>query len=532
MMRNLQQPGRSPVYAPRAMASTSHPLATSAALDILRQGGNAVDAAIAAVATHCVVEPAMTSVGGDCFCLYAPAHSSTPIALNGSGRAPLGLSDSWLLEHGIEQIEQQTPHSVTVPTAVDAWLRLNTDHGKLPIDKILENAIYYAETGYPVAQRVAFDFADMGPLLSGDEDAAKTFLRDGKPLAQGMAHSQPQLARTLREIAAKGRDGFYKGWVADDILTKLNRLGGLHSQEDFDRAIADYIEPIKTDFRGYDIWECPPNGQGVIALLLMNMASHFDCSADSPITAERLHMEIEAGKLAYRDRGAVLADPSFIDVPVAQMLSKEYAKMLFDKIDTDKANNQLPPSSLPAHRHTVYVSVVDEDRNACSLINTVYNTFGSGIVAPESGVLLQNRGMGFVVQPGHPNSVEPGKRPLHTIIPGIVSKHGKTAMSFGVMGGEYQAFGHMQFLTAMFDYGLDIQQAQDRPRFFPNPFKDEVELETTIPNSIFDALKAKGHNVVYAKKPIGGSQAIWIDPDTDMLIGGSDPRKDGMAAGY
>lgn len=531
-MRDLQLPGRSPVHAPRAMASTSHPLATSAALDILRRGGNAVDAAIAAVAVHCVVEPAMTSVGGDCFCLYAPKDSTTPIALNGSGRAPLGLSDDWLLSQGIKTIDQQSPHSVTVPTAVDAWLRLNSDHGRMGIDDILENAIYYAEKGYPVAQRVSFDFSDMAPLLSGDEDAARTFLRHGKPLAQGMMHSQPQLARTLREIAAKGRDGFYKGWVAEDILAKLKALGGQHTQEDFDTAIADYVEPIKASFRGYDVWECPPNGQGVIALLLLNMAQHFDTSDDSPITAERIHVEIEAGKLAYRDRGAVLADPRFIDVPVSQMLAPDYAKSLYGQIDMDKANNSLPPSSLPAHRHTVYVSVVDEDRNACSLINTVYNTFGSGIVAPDSGVLLQNRGMGFVVEPGHPNSVEPAKRPLHTIIPGIVAKEGKTAMSFGVMGGEYQAFGHMQFLTGMFDYGLDIQQAQDRPRFFPDPFKDQVELETTIPQSIFDALKAKGHNVTYAKKPIGGSQAIWIDPETDMLIGGSDPRKDGMAAGF
>ena len=531
-MRDLQLPGRSPVHAPRAMASTSHPLATSAALDILRRGGNAVDAAIAAVAVHCVVEPGMTSIGGDCFCLYAPHGSTTPIALNGSGRAPQALSDEWLISRGITKIEQQSPHAVTVPTAIDAWLRLNQDHGRKSMAEILENAIYYAENAYPVAQRVGFDWSDMAPLLSGDPDTAATFLDAGKPFTQGQPHRQPKLAETLRLIAQKGRDGFYTGAVADDILAKLQSLGGLHTQDDFDAATADYVTPIKTSFRGYDIWECPPNGQGVIALLLLNMASHLDISAENPITAQRIHAEIEAGKLAYRDRGAVLADPEFADVPVAQMLSDEYAAMLVSQINPQQANNDLPPSPLPQHKHTVYVSVVDEDRNACSLINTVYNTFGSGILAPQSGVLLQNRGMGFVVNPGHPNSIQGGKRPLHTIIPATASVNGRNCMSFGVMGGEYQAFGHMQFLTAMFDYGMDIQQAQDRPRFFPDPFSDTVELETTIDREIFEELQEKGHNVRYAQKPIGGSQAIWIDPETNMLIGGSDPRKDGMAAGY
>ena len=531
-MRNLQHPGRSPVFAPRAMASTSHPLATSAALDILRRGGNAVDAAIAAVAVHCVVEPGMTSVGGDCFCLYSPAGSTEPIALNGSGRAPQALSDEWLLSQGISKIQQQSPHAVTVPTAIDAWLRLNQDHGRTSIGTILENAIYYAENGYPVGQRVGFDWSDMTPLLAGDPDTAEIFLNGGKPFTQGQHHAQPKLAQTLRKIAEEGREGFYAGAVADDIINKLRALGGLHTQDDFDNAIANYVTPIKTNYRGYDIWECPPNGQGVIALLLLNMASQLDSSGTSPIHTDRIHHEIEAGKLAYRDRGAVLADPDFVPVPVTEMLSDDYAAQLVSQINPDHANNALPPSALPQHKHTVYVTVVDEDRNACSLINTVYNTFGSGIVAPESGVLLQNRGMGFVVDPGHPNSIQGGKRPLHTIIPAVASKDDKTVMSFGVMGGEYQAFGHMQFLSAMMDYDMDIQQAQDRPRFFPDPFSDKVELETTIDQSIFDALQEKGHQVRYADKPIGGSQAIWIDPETDMLVGGSDPRKDGMAAGY
>ena len=531
-MRDLQLPGRSPTYAPHAMASTSHPLATSAALDMLRSGGNAVDAALAAVAVQCVVEPAMTSIGGDCFCMYAPHDGSAPIALNGSGRAPMGLSDEWLLEQGISKIEQQSAHAVTIPTAVDAWLTLSRDHGRMPMDKVLSYAIDYARNGYPIAQRVGFDFAANAEILSGDADTKAAFMRDGKPLQTGMTASLPQLARTLEEIASKGRDGFYKGWVADDILAKLQKRGGVQTQDDLDAAIADYVTPISSRFRDVDVWQCPPNGQGVIALLLLNMASEIDTFGDSPISLARIHHELEACRLAYRDRSAVLADPEFSDVPVSQMLDPDYARKLVSSIQPDRAMSSLPPSELPQHKHTVYITVVDEDRNACSLINTVYNSFGSGLTAPQSGVLLQNRGMGFVVQPGHPNSVRPGKRPLHTIIPAIVKQNGKTLMSYGVMGGEYQAFGHMQFLTAMMDYGMDIQEAQDRPRFFADPFSDVVELETTIDPSIFEGLTAMGHHVRYAKTPIGGSQAIWISPDNNMLIGGSDPRKDGMAAGY
>lgn len=531
-MRDFQQPGRSPVFASNAMVSTSHPLSSAAALDVLRKGGNAVDAALAAVSVQCVVEPASTSVGGDCFCLYAPVDSQYPVAMNGSGRAPKRLSLDWMIANGYDSIPQQSPHSVTVPTAVDAWVTLNKDYGTKPLGDLLQYAIEYARDGYPVGQRVAFDFANTSDLIKQDKDLSKLFLFNGKTLPNGFYHKQPNLAKTLTEIGKNGRDGFFSGWVADDIIKKLNSLGGFHQKDDFDDAIANYVKPISSEFRGYKIWQCPPNGQGVIALLLLNMASEMNCFGDDPINLERMHYEIEAGKLAYRDRSAVLADPKFHSVPVDQLLSKKYAKELLSQIRADKAISSLPTSTLPKHSNTVYITVIDQNRNACSLINTVYNSFGSGLLAPKSGVLLHNRGMGFVLEEGHPNCLEPGKRPLHTIIPGLVTKDDKLVMSYGVMGGEYQAFGHMQFLSRFFDYGLDIQSAQDKPRFFPDPFSENIDMETTIPRSIQNDLVKMGHQVRKASIPIGGSQAIHLDQISNVLTAGSDPRKDGLAVGF
>ena len=531
-MRNFQYPGRSPVMTPNAMASTSHPLSTATALDILQKGGNALDAATAAVAVQCVVEPQSTSIGGDCFCLYAPADSNDVIAINGSGRAPARLDASMLRKQGLTSIPQQSAHSVTVPTAVDTWVTLNRDHGSMGLVDILAPAIGYARDGYAITPRVAFDFSGCFDLLQGDADASAVFLPEGRSLVAGDAHRQPALARTLTEIAENGRDGFYKGWVAEDMLAKLNNLGGHHTQADLDNAVANYVTPIKTNYHGYDIWECPPNGQGMIALLLLNMAEGMDRFGDHPINLQRIHHEIEAGRLAYRDRSLFLGDPDFIDVPVDTLIGKDYARQLARIIDPQAAMHPLPDCPLPRHKSTVYISVVDKDRNACSFINTVYHSFGAGLVAPQSGVLFQCRGMGFTLEEGHPNCLAPNKRPLHTIIPGMVKKSDRTVMPFGVMGGEYQAFGHMQFLSRLLDYGMDIQEAQDCPRFFPDPFSTEVEIEAPISDELFEGLRKMGHHVVRAAKPVGGSQGIWIDPNSNLLIGGSDPRKDGMAAGY
>lgn len=530
-MRHLEYPGRSPVAAPNGMASTSHPLSTQVAVRILQDGGNALDAAIAACAVQCVVEPESTGIGGDCFCLYAPAGGADGIvAFNGSGRAPAGLSSESLLAEGITRIERHSPHAVTVPGAVDAWVQLNRDHGRMPLDQLLAPAIAYARDGYPITQRVARDFA--GQVDSLDADARTVFTRDGGPIPLGARHAQPALATTLEKIGREGRSGFYEGKVADEIITKLRGIGGRHTEEDFAAAVGDYVDPINAEFRDHLVWQCPPNGQGVIALMLLNMMRGIDRFGDHPLTVERMHHEIEAGRLAYRDRGLVLADPAQAEVPVTAMLDGTYTDQLRAGIRPDRRLDPLPPSGLPRHSSTVYITVVDRDRNACSFINSLYDNFGSGIMAPESGVLLHNRGQGFVVDPAHPNGVAPGKRPLHTLIPGLVTRNGKVALSYGVMGGEYQAFGHMQFLTRHFDFGMDVQMAQDTARFFPNPFVDVVDVEAPVTEATREALRALGHDIRPAGKPIGGSQAIAIDWDTGLLTAGSDPRKDGCAMGY
>ena len=531
-MRDLERPGRSPVHAPEGMASTSHPLSTQTAVDVLRGGGNALDAAVAACAVQCVVEPESTGIGGDCFCIYAPEGSDDLVAFNGSGRAPAAATANWYAENGIKSIERQSPHSVTVPGAIDAWETLVRDHGTRPLSELLQPAIRYARDGYPVSSRVSVDFASQASLLKNDEGAQRVFMPGGKTPGVGEMHRQPELAATMQKIAEGGRDAFYTGDVAEDIVSYLQGKGGLHTMEDFANMRGEYVTPITSNFRGYDVYQCPPNGQGVIALMLLNIMSEVETYGDQPITLERVHAEIEAGRLAYRDRNLYLADPNQAEVPVDWLLSPEHAAQVRAAIDPVKALSPLPEFTGPKHESTVYISVVDKDRNCCSFINTLFSNFGSVQMAPKSGVMLQNRGQGFVLDPNHPNCIAPGKRPLHTIIPGMVVKDGKAVMPYGVMGGEYQSFGHMQFLTGMFDYGLDIQEAQDRPRFFPDPFSGEVEVEGTIPEDIQAGLREKGHKLVRPAKPIGGSQAIWVDYEQNVLTAGSDPRKDGCAIGY
>ena len=529
-MRDLQYPGRAPVASTNGMASTSHPLSTQAAMRILQDGGNALDAALAACAVQAVVEPASTGVGGDCFCLYAPGGGDDIVAFNGSGRAPAAIDSKWLLERGVKHIERNSPHAVTIPGAVDAWVQLSRDHGRMPLGEVLAPAIAHAIDGYPITQRVAYDFtAAVGHL----EGAARAmFTHNGKPLPQGIRHRQPELAATLERIGREGRAAFYEGKIAAEIIDTLRERGGLQNQDDFDAARGEYVTPISAAFRGHRVWQCPPNGQGVIALLLLGIMEGIDTFGDDPVTAKRIHCEIEAGRLAYRDRAAVLADPAQVMVPVERMLSADYAAELRGQISPTSRIADIPPSQLPPHGGTVYITVVDRDRNACSLINTLYAGFGSGIMAPNCGVMLHNRGQGFVVDPDHPNGIAGSKRPLHTIIPGMITKNGKVCMSYGVMGGEYQAFGHMQFLSRFFDYGMDIQMAQDAPRFFPDPFEDFVEVEAPIASDVREALAGLGHDIRAAARPIGGSQAISIDWENDILTGGSDPRKDGFAAGY
>ncbi|MDH3701484.1 MAG: gamma-glutamyltransferase [Alphaproteobacteria bacterium] len=531
-MRNLELPGRSPVRALNGMAATSHPLSTMTAIKVLQEGGNAMDAAVAACAVQCVVEPQSTGIGGDCFMLFAPGGEDKILAFNGSGRAPAGADPDWYVKQGITKIDQHTPHAVTVPGAIDAWSRLIADHGTKDLGELLQPAIRFARDGYPVTSRVSVDWASNIETLSHDPSSRSVFLFDGKTLPEGKVHRQTKLAATLQRIAEQGRDGFYTGPVADDLVSRLQEVGGHHTLADFAAAQGEYVTPVRTEYRGNTVYECPPNGQGIVALEILNILSGYDMASMDPLSAERLHLEIEAARLAYGDRDTVVADPDRAQVPIDWMLSDDHATELRDAIIADRAMQDIPPSVLPAHHDTVYLCVVDKDRNAVSFINSLFSAFGSGIMGPESGVMLQNRGCGFVVEPGHPNCIGPNKRPLHTIIPGMVARDGRAVMPFGVMGGQYQAIGHAHVLSNIFDYDMDVQEAIDFPRFLSTPSSRGVDVECGVPASVADRLRDFGHDVEAPAKPIGGGQAIQIDWAEGTLAGGSDPRKDGCALGY
>ena len=538
-LRNLELPGRSAVHAPNAMASTSQPLSTTAALDILKRGGNAMDAAIAACAVQCVVEPQSTSLGGDCFCLYSPASSGDVVAFNGSVRTPAGLSLDYLLQKGL-QLERTSPHAVIVPGAVDAWCQLHAQHGRLPFADLVQPAIGYALNGFPVAPRVIFDTLKQQELFDVSPSLSRIFQPKGVPMQAGDLLVQKALGKTLQKIADHGRDGFYSGEVAADMVDTLRALGGVHTLEDFANAKGEFVTPISSEYADHMVYECPPNGQGMIALLLLNIMKEMPV-VDDPLSVDRIHLEIEACRLAYQARTQYLADPAQAQVPVEEILSQSYARKLAAQIDMKKAQEvfDVTCSEGAAHEDTVYITVVDEERNACSFINTLFFSYGGGITAEKSGVVLTNRGEGFVLDPSSPNCIAPNKRPLHTIIPAMLKHKGRTVMPFGVMGGEYQAMGHMQFLTRLLDYDQDVQQAQDMPRFMVSPFEQDVEIESTVDSAKVEALAKRGHRIAAADSPIGGSQAIHInylddgdEPGRSLLVGGSDPRKDGHAAGY
>lgn len=530
-MRNLHAPGRSPAMATNGMAATSHALASQVAIDILKAGGNAMDAAIAACAVQCVVEPGSTGIGGDCFALYGKEGKPDVVAYNGSGRAPGAATLEKLQSLGVSELERTSPHSVIIPGAVDAWCRLNTDHGRMSMAEILQPAIDYARGGYPITQRVHFDWAGQEEHLRSDENLARIFLPGGKLPAMGSIHKNEGLADALEMIGREGRDVFYKGELAQEMVDTLQAKGGLHTMDDFARAKGTYETTITTDYRGQTIHECPPQGQGMIALLMLNVMAKMP--ADEPLlSVERIHRELELCRRGYAARGHYLADPAQVDVAVDELLSSDFAEQIRQSIDMERHTPSGESVKLTPHKDTVYISVVDKDRNCCSFINTVFHGWGSGITTPKHNIVLTNRGQGFVLEGGHPNCIAPHKRPLHTIIPAMVEKDGKITMSFGVMGGEYQAMGHLQFLTRVFDYGMDVQEAQDAPRWMVDPFTGEVEIENTVDAEVVEKLRAMGHNIEVAKGPVGGSQAIAIDWETGVLTGGSDPRKDGCALGY
>jgi gamma-glutamyltranspeptidase/glutathione hydrolase len=526
MSRDFQLPGRSPVIACDGMAATSHPLATLAAVDALRAGGSAADAAVEAVATLCVVEPHMTGIGGDCYCLVS--QPGKPVwGYNGSGRAGAKASYDALRAQGMAEIGNSI-HAVTVPGALDGWEAILKAHGRFGLDRALQPAIKYAEGGFPVAPRVAWDWQRHVGKLKADAGAAKHYLFNGTAPKEGDVIRFPALAKTLKTIAAKGARAFYEGKIADDMAATVAAHGSFLTAEDFARHRGDAVTPISANYRGLDLVEIPPNGQGLTALVMLNILENFDVAALDPLGPERFHLVLEAARLGFAVRDSHVADAAYMRVTVADLLDKSFAKKLAAKIDL-KRRVKLPSAPTPGS-DTVYLTVVDSDRMAVSFINTLFSSFGAGICTEKTGIMLTNRGACFTLEPDHPNVFGPNKRPLHTIIPALAMKNGRCDMSFGVMGAHYQPMGHVQIVLNMLDYGMDVQQAIDAPRFFFEGEQTVVERGT--PAATIDGLKARGHDVVFAPTPWGGGQTIKIDWERGVLIAGSEPRKDGCALGY
>lgn len=525
--RDFFKPGRSVAVSDRGMAATSHPQATLAAVDILRAGGSAVDAAIAAVALQCVIDPLMTGIGGDCFALYCPA-GGTPVALNGSGRSPAKATLAYYLDNGFTSIPDDSAHAVTIPGAVDAWSKLIGSYGRFELGRVLAPAIAAAEDGYCVTPRVEFDWDRHSDRVARFPASAAYFLPGGRAPRTGERMTNPALAATLKAIAAKGRDAFYHGAVAEEITGLLNSLGGLHEESDFAAYSAFETKPISGRYRGRDLLECPPNGQGLAALLITRILDGFDLRDPSLTEADRIHLLAEATKVGYARRDQLIADPDHIAFDIDELLSDRSIEAIRRQISLERALDPVTWEG-PTHRDTVFVSVVDRDGNAISLINSVFFQFGSGIYAPKSGVLLQNRGAGFVVKEGHPNAIGPSKLPFHTIIPAMLMENGRPSMSFGVMGGQYQAVGHAHLLSQVLDRDLDPQQGSDQPRSFC--FGGKLQLEPTISEEVRQDLERRGHVTEWADEPLGGCQAIMIDYERGVLLGASDHRKDGMALG-
>ncbi len=528
-MRNLHIPSRSPMYAKNAMVATSHPDATKKALEIIEKGGNAFDAAICAASILSVVEAHSTGIGGDCFCLFYSARNKKVFAINGSGRTPSMIDYDKVKLTDQNTVDPYCASAITIPGSVAAWAKLSEDFGNLPFNELLESSINYAENGYIVADVIGDMWKREEKKLLVDEDCKKVFLKDGKAYKVGDIHYQPNLANTLKKIARNGRNGFYTGDVAEDIINKIRKLGGTHSLKDFENLEVDYVAPVHTSYRGYELFECPPNGQGIVALLMMNILENFNLNNFPPNAFQRIHLEAEASKIAFHHRNKYLGDPAFVNIPVEEILSKDYAKKLSNMIKSNSVLRDLNIIDIPNHKDTVYISVVDKERNFVSFINSIFHPFGSGIVAPKSGVLLHNRGASFNLYNHHPNYLEPSKRPMHTIIPGLLMKSGLPVMPFGVMGAHYQPVGQAHFLTNVLDYNMDVQEALDNPRGFN--YDGKLTLEKGYNKKIYDSLCDLGHNVEYTDLPHGGGQAIILK-ENDILVGGSDSRKDGIALGY
>ncbi|HMA74302.1 MAG TPA: gamma-glutamyltransferase family protein [Xanthobacteraceae bacterium] len=525
-MRDFHSPGRSAVFACDAMAATSHPLASQVAIDALKAGGTAADAAVAAAATLAVVEPHMTGIGGDCFSLVA--KPGVPIwGYNGSGRAAAAARADILWEQGVRAISDRSPHRVTVPGAIEAWSAMLETHGRFGLDRALRPAIHYAEYGFPVAPRVAYDWTFSRAALRGDPGASRHFLIDGRAPTVGEVMRFPALAATLKAIATRGPKAFYEEAGAEIVATLAPR-GSWLTREDFASHRGEEVTPVVSSYRGLDLVELPPNGQGLVALVLLNVLENFDLPSLDPNGPERLHLALEAARLAYAVRDTHVADPKSMRVSVPSLLDKGFTREIADRIDRRRRSNFSKAPTLGSD--TVYLTVVDRDRMVVSFINSLFSEFGARIATEKTGIMLHNRGACFVVDPEHPNAIGPAKRPMHTIIPALGVRDGRCELAFGVMGAHYQPMGHAHLVTNLVDYRMDLQAAIDSPRVF---YEDETTIvERGISAATIEGLTQRGHRVTVRERPWGGAQAIAIDWQRGVLIGASDGRKDGCAIGY
>lgn len=533
---------RSPVLAEHGMVCTSHPLASQIGLDILKQGGNAIDAAIAANAALGLMEPTGCGVGGDLFAIVWDAKTQKLYGLNGSGRSPKSMTLDTLKAMGLEKIPAYGPLPVSVPGAVDGWTSLHDKFGSMPLKKILAPAIEYAEEGFPVTELIGYYLGSIDRFSRmGYPNIKETYYdpNGGERPKNGDRYRNPALADTYRAIAKKGREGFYEGEVAQIITTFIKEQGGFLSLEDLSAHHSQWVEPVSVNYRGYDVWELPPNGQGIAALQLLNILENKDFSEVRWGSEEHLHLFTEAKKRVFEDRAKYYADMDMAEVPVEALLSKEYAAENFNELKPYASTYDAGEISAG---ETIYLTVADKDGNMISLIQSNYRGMGSGMVPPGLGFMLQDRGELFSLEEGFNNTYEPGKRPFHTIIPAFITKDGAPLMSFGVMGGDFQPQGHAQIVMNMVDYGMNVQEAGDAPRWDhsggsspvtgPSTDKGEIHVESGIPYETVRGLMGRGHKVGFARGIYGGYQAIYRDPETGFYHGASESRKDGQAVGY
>src|SRR5215211_3593314 len=522
--------GRSTVYGTKGAVACEHPSAALAGIRVLDAGGTAADACVAMAACMAVLAPMATGMGGDAFLLFYEAETGSVFGANGSGRAPKAATIEKLRERGVTEMPERGGLTITVPGAVRLWENAANSFGNLPLARLLEPAWELAENGYPVSEVFARYWEAGEDLLLGNEAASRALLLDGRAPKPGEVFLQPDLAATLSAVAEGGADAFYNGEIARSMARAAQEAGGYLSEEDLAEHESTWVEPISSYYRGVRVYEIPPPGQGVAALEMLNILEGFDLGDLDPVSADRIHLEVEAKKLAYRDLYEEIGDPEFwrhAEIPTGRLISKEYAETLRERISPDRASGWVPEPALG--EDTTYLCAVDAGGNGCSFINSLYMGFGSGVVAEGTGVCLQNRGNSFRLQEGHPNALEPGKRPLHTIIPGLATKDGALWTTFGVMGGPMQPQGHAQLLSNLIDHNMNPQDAVDHPRHFHGG--DTLLIEGRVPEHEVERLRSKGHNVEVGANyviPTGGAQLIRL-LESGVRACGSDPRKDGCA---